>query len=213
MIDKALIAKVASRYGRTGTKFYVRGKLGGDPICAQVVDASNDGLGEVVDVGCGRGQMGLLLLELGKATRVVGFDWDQDKIDEAIAAAGDDARLRFHKGDTRTEEIPACDTVLMLDVLHYLTDEEQDALVVRAARSARRAVIIRELDPDRGWRSTMTRMQEGITTFFRYNVGDRVRIRPISAVTERLTSQGFTVRVEPSWGNTPFSNVAVLATR
>lgn len=212
MIDKPLIAKVAARYARTGTKFYVRGKLGGDPICEQVVGVASE-LGEVVDVGCGRGQMGLLLLELGKATRVLGFDWDKDKIEEATLASGDDARLRFWVGDTRTEEIPACDTVLMLDVLHYLTDEEQDALVVRAAKSARHTIVIRELDPDRGWRSTMTRMQEGITTFFRYNVGARVRIRPISAVTERLTSQGFAVRVEPSWGGTPFANVAVIARR
>ncbi len=209
-IDKATIAKVAARYARTGTKFYVRGKLGSDPICAQAAQIAT---GEVVDVGCGRGQMGLLLLDLGKATRVIGYDWDREKIEEAIAAAEGDERLSFHVGDTRTEEIQPCDTVLMLDVLHYLTDEEQDALVQRAAKSARHAVIVRELDPDRGWRSSMTRAQESVTTFFRYNVGARVHIRPISCITERLTAAGFTVHVEPSWGSTPFANVAIIATR
>ncbi len=215
MIDKQLIAKIAARFERTGTRFYVRGKLGGDPICEQVVSLGkkNGGLGEVVDVGCGRGQMGLLLLELELATRADGFDWDEDKIAEATRAAGEDARVHFSRGDTRTEAIRPCDTVLMLDVLHYLTDEEQAALVLRAARSARRMVIIRELDPDRGWRSTMTRIQEAITTFFRYNVGARVRIRPIAPITECLKNEGFVVSVEPSWGGTPFANVAILATR
>ena len=211
-IDRAVIKKVAERYTRTGTKFYVHGKLGSDPICAQVVLAAGD-LGTLVDVGCGRGQMGFLLLELGKAKRVVGYDWDQEKIDEAIAAAGGDEQFHFHVGDTRTEEIQPCDTVLMLDVLHYLTDDEQDALVQRAAKSARHTVIVRELDPDRGWRSSVTSAQESITTFFRYNVGARVRIRPISCIIERLAAAGFTVRVEPSWGSTPFANVAVIASR
>jgi 2-polyprenyl-3-methyl-5-hydroxy-6-metoxy-1,4-benzoquinol methylase len=212
MIDKDIIARVAARYTRTGTRFYVRGKLGSDPACSQVVELGQKlgGLGEVVDVGCGRGQMLILLHELGLATSGVGFDWDEEKIKEATAAAT--GPLSFRKGDAR-EHIPACDTVLLLDVLHYLTDEEQTQVVDRVASAARRAVVIRELDPDRGWRSTVTRVQEGITTFFRYNVGARVLIRPIAPVVERLEGAGFSVEVLPSWGSTPFANVAIVATR
>ena len=211
-IEKEAIAAIASRYSRTGTRFYVRGKLGSDPICAQVVEVGKrlGGLGDVVDVGCGRGQMLLLLRHLGLLTSGTGFDWDQPKIAEATAAAGEG--LSFHAGDVR-QRLEACDTVLMLDVLHYLKHEEQDELVDRVAAAARRAVIIRELDPDRGWRSTVTRVQEGITTFFGYNVGERVLIRPIAAVAQRLEAAGFAVEVVPSWGSTPFANVAIMATR
>jgi SAM-dependent methyltransferase len=214
-VDKQIIANVAARYNRTGTRFYVRGKLGSDPVVEQIVTMARSigGCGHVVDVGCGRGQMGVLLLDLGLATSVSGFDWDEQKINEARAATGGDARLRFWCGDTRTEAVPPCDTVLLVDVLHYLTDDEQAALVERAASAAARAVVIRELDPDRGWRSTLTRLQEGITTFFRYNVGARVRVRPIAPVVKSLTSAGFDVHVEPSWGGTPFANVALVASR
>jgi SAM-dependent methyltransferase len=215
-LDPAIVAKVAARYARTASRFYVRGKCGSDPIVAQVIALAEraGGLGEVVDVGCGRGQLGLLLLELGLASRVEGFDWDAPKIEEASAAGGDFGdRARFRRGDTRTEPIAPCDTALLVDVLHYLTDAEQDALVDRAAASARRHVVIRELDPDRGWRSAVTRAQEAVTTLLRYNVGARVAPRPIGAIVERLQSAGFEVRVEPSWGGTPFSNVAVVGER
>lgn len=215
VIDKEIIANVAARYGRTGTRIYLRGKLARDPICEQIVTMARfmGGCGHVIDVGCGRGQMGVLLLDLGLATSIYGFDHDADKVKQASVASGGDSRLRFWRGDARTEAIPQCDTALMLDVLHYLTDDEQSALVQRAAAAARRAVLIRELDPDRGWRSAVTRAQEGITTFLRYNLGARVRVRPIAPVVQTLTAAGFDVNVEPSWGGTPFANVALMASR
>jgi SAM-dependent methyltransferase len=214
-IDKKVIARVAARYPRMGARLYVRGKLDGDPICRQIIAlcTAQGGSGHVVDVGCGRGQMGVLLLDLGLATSVHGFDHDADKIGLATAASRRDPRFRFCRGDVRTETIPRCDTALMLDVLHYLTDDEQTALVKRAASAASRMVVIRELDPDRGWRSTVTRVQEGLTTFFGYNVGARVRVRPIAPLVKALADAGFDVSVEPSWGLTPFANVAVIARR
>lgn len=212
-MERELAKRVAWRYEKTGTRFYVIGKLSSDPICGQVVTLAHalGSLGEVVDVGCGRGQMGLLLVTEGWATSANGYDWDEEKVREANAAAGGDERLRYWVGDTREEPIPSCDTVLMLDVLHYLTHDEQSALVLRAAKAARRAIVIRELDPDRGWRSAMTRLQERVTTGLRYNVGARVLVRRIEPVVACLEGEGFSVSVEPSWGSTPFSNVAIIA--
>jgi 2-polyprenyl-3-methyl-5-hydroxy-6-metoxy-1,4-benzoquinol methylase len=213
MNKPATIARVAERYSRTGARVFVRAKLRTDPVGDQVVKVAQrmaangrtHGCGDVVDVGCGRGQMGFVLTEHGLAASVLGFDRDAEKIAEATFAAKGDARFQFLVGDTRTLAIPACDTVLMIDVLHYLTDEQQSSLVLRAARSARGAIVIRELDPDRGWRSAMTRVQEEITTRFGY-----LRTRPITPVVECLRDNGFDVSVEPSWGRTPFSNVLVV---
>jgi len=101
----------------------------------------------------------------------------------------------------------------LIDVLHYLTDAQQLDVLDRGLRAARNCVVVRELDPDRGWRSATTRAQEAVTTFFGYNVGERVRVLPIASITEPLERAGFDVRVEPSWGKTPFSNVVVIATR
>jgi hypothetical protein len=109
--------------------------------------------------------------------------------------------------------LPPCDTVLLVDVLHYMTDAEQDALLARAAAAARTRVVVRELDPDRGWRSTVTRLQERVTTGIGFNRGARVNARRIEAIAGPLRSAGFAVTVQPCWSGTPFSNVLVVGTR
>ncbi len=212
------IARVASRYagGRRATYGYVRGKLASDPVAARV--ASMGPLGEVVDVGCGRGQLAVLLVEAACATRVRGIDWDAGKVDDAAKAAATApalANASFEVSDAREAPIPPCDTVLFIDVLHYMTDAEQDAALVRAADAARARVIVREIDPDRGWRSAVTRAQEWVTTGLGYNRGARARAnaRSIEAIATTLRARGFAVSVEPCWGATPFANVIVVAER
>lgn len=212
-MDDGLVKRVAERYSSVGARMYARGKLGSDPVATQLLELGRaQPMGHVVDVGSGRGQMGIMLLLAGIASEVTGFDWDEGKVAEANAAATGLAAT-FTRGDVREHAIPSCDTLLLLDVLHYLTDAQQEALVLRAAAAARRTIVVRELDPDRGWRSFTTRAQEAVTTTFGYNVGERVRVRPIADVVRPLEQAGFTVRVEPSWGSTPFANVAIIATR
>ena len=64
---------VARRYTSVSARMYARGKLGSDPICDQLVALGREkNFGDVVDVGCGRGQMAVTLLEAKIATRVVG---------------------------------------------------------------------------------------------------------------------------------------------
>lgn len=193
---------------------YARGKLGSDPICDQLValGKARGGFGSVVDIGCGRGQMAVMLLEAGVAESVIGVDWDESKLEDARDAC-EDLPATFENWDVREVTPRACDTLLLIDVLHYLTDKQQIDVLERCMQSARQCVVVRELDPDRGWRSATTRVQETVTTFFGYNVGERVRVLPIAAFTTPLERAGFTVRVEPSWGKTPFSNVAIIATR
>ena len=205
--------RVAQRYASVSARMYARGKLGSDPIAEQLVALGRErNLGEVVDVGCGRGQMGILLLEAGVASRVVGVDWDEGKLEDARKAS-ENLSTAFEKADVREVAPPACDTLLLVDVLHYLTDKQQIAVLERCMQSARKCVVLRELDPDRGWRSATTRAQEAVTTFFGYNVGERVRVLPIASFTDVLERGGFSTRVEPSWGKTPFSNVAIIAER
>jgi hypothetical protein len=74
-------------------------------------------------------------------------------------------------------------------------------------------VVVRELDPDRGWRSGITRAQERVTTSLGYNRGARVNVRKIEALVAPLRARGFAVRVEPCWGATPFANVLIVAER
>jgi uncharacterized protein (DUF2062 family)/SAM-dependent methyltransferase len=224
------VERVANRYspsdGATAAErsrfHYVRIKLLGDPIAKLIaaVEGEADGaLGEVVDVGTGRGQLPILLLELGRATRARGFDWDRDKVEAARKAAAI-ARpaalpLEVEVADMREAAIPEADTVLLVDVLHYVSVEAQDALLDRAARAVRPGgrVLVREADTERGWRSAMTLLEERIFTALRYNRGERVRFRPAREIAARLEAAGLACEVRPAWGKTPFSNVLVIGRR
>lgn len=204
---------VAARYRTPAAHWYVRSKLALDPIGRALLDLGRmEGFGEVVDVGCGRGQFALLLREVGVACSALGVDWDAKKVAIANSAAAGDRCLSFRQGDVRSAELPACDTILLVDILHYLTPDEQDALLVRAASAARERVVVRDLDPEQGGASLMTEAWERVTTTLGYNRGARVAPRAIPEIARTLGAQGFEVdRVECS--AKAMSNVLLVARR
>ncbi|MEZ4297215.1 MAG: class I SAM-dependent methyltransferase, partial [Polyangiaceae bacterium] len=207
------------------TRFhYVRIKLLMDPIAQMVAEYGRSiegGLGELCDIGTGAGQLPILLHELGLAGTVHGVDWDDAKIEDAIAAAkgreGDPPSIpaRFFKGDAREAELPPADTVLLIDLLHYFKPEEQEKILRNAASAVRPGgrILIREADTERGFRSFMTLAEERFFTLVRFNRGERVHFLPASARTGILAEMGFSCEVRPAWGKTPFSNVLILGTR
>jgi len=213
---EAVVDRVAERYarGRRFTRGYVRSKMTHDPVVKMVLEIgrAGEGLGEVVDVGCGRGQLAIALLESGGASEALGVDWDAEKVTDATKASAG-LRTTFAAGDIREEPRVPCDTALLIDVLHYFADDEQDAILNRVAQLARSRIVVRELDPDRGWRSRVTRLQETLTTGVHFNRGARLHIRPISAMTRILEAHGFRTEVTPCWQGTPFANVLVVATK
>lgn len=226
------VERVAGRYapadGATAAErsrfHYVRTKLLGDPIARLIADVAGDApgaLGDVADIGTGRGQLPILLLELGRATSAWGVDWDGDKIAAAVKAAAspreDGAALQvdFHAGDARAAEPPAADTVLLIDLIHYFKIEEQDAILRRAAAAVRPGgrLLVREADTERGLRSFATLLEELVFTALRFNRGERVRLRPAREIVARLEEAGLACEVRPAWGKTPFSNVLVIGNR
>jgi len=219
------VERVAGRYapadGATAAErsrfHYVRTKLLGDPVAKMIAGVEGDApgaLGEVLDIGTGRGQLPILLLELGRATRARGVDWDEAKV-EAGNEAAEGLPVELVQGDARTAAWDAADTVLLVDLLHYFTIDEQDAILARAAAAVRPGgrILVREADTERGLRSAVTLLEERVFTALRWNRGERVRFRPAREIVERLSLQGLRCEVRPAWGRTPFANVLVIGRR
>lgn len=202
---------VAARY-RRGAHYYVRSKLRIDPVARSLFElAAAEDFGDVLDIGSGRGQFGVMLLEARLARSVSGVDWDAPKVAISEEAARD-LPARFGHGDVRSVPLPAADTVLLVDVLHYLTRDEQDALLLRATQSARQRVIIRDVDPSRGASSVLTQSWEWVTTTLGYNRGARVAPRSFDEMAAILESQGFRVTRELCSAKA-LSNVMMIARR
>lgn len=203
--------RTLARYRRApiADRSYVAAKLRTDPI-ASALGALPGSFGALVDAGAGRGQLSLLCLELGRATEVTGLDWDERKIEVARQAANGDAR--YFDADLRTADLPRADTVLLADVLHYLPRQEQDAVLERAAASLRPGgrLLIREVEAERGWRTTFTRMAEQMGRLVGYNRGTRLHFRSTSELVARLEVLGLRCTKVPA-GNGLLRNVLIEA--
>ena len=209
------IARTAQRYARATKRraslHYVRAKLLRDPCTRAIFDRAP--LGDVLDLGCGRGQLALFLLESGAATSVLGCEWDATKLDLARRAA-DGLEARFTCGDVRDAEVQPADTVLLVDVLHYFSIPEQDALLTRAARLVRPGgrLLVREASAGHGVRSFLTQLFERIGRALRINRGERLVFRDVArAFVPVLEASGMVCAVEPCWEGTPLSNVLLIA--
>lgn len=204
-------ARTRARYEAEvrGDRFYVSGKLAFDPVCRLVTELGGS-LGRVVDLGCGRGQLSLLLLDAGLAKSVSGFDSDARKI-EVARRAGPEAS--FAVADLAALELEPADTILLIDVLHYLSLAEQDALLDAAAAALAPGgrLLVRELNAVPSLRSALTRAAEWVAKKTKVNRGRTRQYRPASELLARLERAGLACQVQGASERTPFANVLIVA--
>jgi SAM-dependent methyltransferase len=212
----ALYARVLARYAGAGRAAggYIAGKLRRDPVHRDMLAlAIRENFGEVLDLGCGRGQLGILLLEAGAASAVLGVDRNAALLDQASRAA---RGLRFQtvRADfAGAVDLPSADTVLIIDVLYQLDTPARDALLGAAVRAARQRILVRTLDPARGWRSAFTIALERALRPLSPHSGAHVNPPPVDRLVALLAGEGFAVTVAPCWRGTPFANVLMVGRR
>jgi len=203
---------VRYRTAPIGDRIYVAMKLNTDPLTRLLANLPGD-LGRVLDAGAGRGQFGLFLRELGRCSELFGFDSDARKV--AVAKRAGAEAAHFETLDLLDLPERALDTLLLIDVLHYLPVPEQDELLRRAARSVTSGrIVIRELDAGNAARSSVTRGFEWLAKISGYNRGRAGRhYRPARQIVDQLTSSGFSCEVSGASEGTPFANVLIVAAR
>jgi uncharacterized protein (DUF2062 family)/2-polyprenyl-3-methyl-5-hydroxy-6-metoxy-1,4-benzoquinol methylase len=212
------LQEVASRYRDQGrfAHGYVQGKLEHDPVYRQIAERCPLP-GPVVDLGCGRGQTGILLALVQPGVRVRGLDWDAAKIAGAARAASGLDGLVYERADVRDAALDPgrAGTVLLLDVLHYQPIPEQDRILARAVEALTPAGVlyVREIDFEAGWRARVTTGLEYLGRWLRLNRGATLNFRPVASMVAQLESRGLAVSVEPSSEGILFSNVLIEARR
>lgn len=192
------VVRTRNRYrnARSADRWYVATKLALDPIGADLFEEAkrNGSFGEVLDVACGRGQLGLLLLELDAARAVAGFDYDPEKVASANTADAHcwQADLRADWVTPGAEPVSA-DTILLIDVLHYLTEFEQHTALRRASQALRPGgrLIIRETSPEIRIGPRFWALAEQLAVSLGVNRGTRPRAVKLPKLLALLTSLGF----------------------
>ncbi|MDJ1472179.1 MMPL family transporter [Cytophagaceae bacterium DM2B3-1] len=85
----------------------------------------------ILDLGCGYGFLDYYLSLRSEERKIIGVDYDEDKISIATHSYLKNDRLSFIAQDVLTYNLPDTDIILLLDVLHYLPPTDQQTLILR----------------------------------------------------------------------------------
>ena len=117
--------------------------------------------GLVVDLGCGMGLLAHLLVAGHPGRRVLAVDHDAERV-EMLRASAAGLPIETRLEDMATALLPACRGIALVDVLHYLDADAQEALIARAVAALEPGgtLVLRDPDPEAGWRYHAARLHE-----------------------------------------------------
>ena len=227
---RALAKDAASRYGSRDrfARHFAFGKLTRDPAFRYLLENGliRDGA-RLLDLGCGQGVLTALLLSA--RDRHAGGSWPESwaappspramrgvdlmvrDVERARRAAGPSATVDC--ADIRTADFGEADTVVILDVLHYVDFAAQvDVLErARAALGDEGLLLLRVGDRAPTLRFRFTDAVARVAMALRGHRFERLYTRPLAEWKEQLERLGFSVEAIPMSAGTPFANVLLLA--
>lgn len=219
---------------------WARGKLERDPVFRGMLERGDlRPAARVVDVGCGQGLVASLLQACTQVAAQGGWPatWpdppsaqaytgielmpsDAARAQAALAppdrAAQPGFTPQFVCADMREAALPACDAVVILDVLHYVPHAAQQALLARvrgalASSPQPGRLLLRVGDAADARRFGASQLVDRVVTAARGHRAPPTWGRPLAAWRTLLRDLGFVVQAVPMSRGTPFANVLLAA--
>jgi SAM-dependent methyltransferase len=221
--DRASAAHIAAAFlparwfGRRFDYYYTLAKLRTDPLYPGVLDALRGCDAPLLDLGCGLGLLAHALRADGQAQSYLGVDIDAAKVARARRAAAQAGLVdvRYETADLGDAMPRHAGSVAILDVLQYLPVDRQQVMLADAARMLTpdaRLVIRSGLDDGNG-RGQASRVSDRLAHAIGW-MQERPRQPPSrEGLLSQLRAQGLQVAMRPLYGNTPFNNWLIVATR
>jgi cyclopropane fatty-acyl-phospholipid synthase-like methyltransferase len=223
-----LIDRASAPYRRAGrfAYYFARGKLRADPVFHALLE-----LGllrdrrHILDLGCGQGLLTAWLrsaaagYEIGSwpqgwpappAPRIRGIELMARDVERARIALG--PLCEISQGDIRSAELGTADAVVILDVLHYMTHEEQLQVLkrVRAALPAAGLLLLRVGDADGGLPFRYSQWVDRTVMLLRGHSLAKTHCRSLAQWHGLLQDCGFEVQAKPMSRGTRFANVLLI---
>lgn len=231
---RALHRAACAPYRRAGrfAWHFARGKLGRDPVFRGLLERGDlPPSARVLDIGCGQGLLASLFAAVDDlhakggwpaawpapptGTCYVGLELMPKDVERARAAVGDlPSRPSFVCANMVDAVLPPSDTVVILDVLHYVDHAAQERVLAKVRASlapTRGRLLLRVGDAGSRRGFAVSQWVDRIVTFVR---GHRVAPtfgRPLAGWVGVLKRHGFTVHPVPMSRGTPFANVLLVA--
>lgn len=231
-LKERLLEIACAPYRPTGRFNYhwARGKLGNDPIFEAVLDQQVlPDNARIIDLGCGRGLLAAWCLAAEKLARQgewldcapppTGLQFRGIEIMVREAECGNKAlqpifgnRVHLSGGDMRLAELQDAAVIAILDVLHYISFEEQDALLdrIRSSLAKGGVLLTRVGDANAGYRFRLSQWVDRLISFVQGHRMPRMWCRSLPEWIEALEKRGFVVTSAPMSKGTPFANVMLM---
>ena len=197
--------------------YYVRAKLGSDPLYPGVLAALRGCDAPLLDLGCGLGLLAHALRSDGQTQAYRGVDNDAAKIARAHLAAETCgfAQTRFEVVDLAATTPAHSGSVAILDVLQYLDADAQRALIAKAAAmlAPGAVLVIRSAIDDATGRARTSRVTDRLANWIGW-MQFRPRSYPtLAGLRDALDAAGLQSEFAPLYANTPFNNWLIVAKR
>lgn len=164
--------------------------------------------GRILDGGSGHGLMSLVLAAQCPDRQVQGMDHSANRVHMARQASQGLPNLSFKKGDFRFLPSDSYAGIVLLDVLHYLSYEQQVKLFQDLFRKLRNdgVLLFRDVDRRPGLASLWNRFHEILMTGLGITQAEGLHFRTGSEWERLACKAGFKVRAQ-STGRFPFADV------
>lgn len=231
---RSLHEQACRPYRRAGrfAWYFARGKLGRDPVFrAMLAKGLVPARAHVLDLGCGQGLLASLLAAVDDhqgrreawpgdwaqppvQARYTGVELMRRDVERARAAlASSSPQAAFVCGDIQQVSLPACDVVVILDVLHYFPHVGQKEVLrrIRSALGPTGRLLLRIGDAADQRRFRISQWVDWAAAKSR---GHRVAptfCRSLDEWRELLHGLDFSVKAIPMSEGTPFANVLLVA--
>lgn len=234
VLKKQLVRLASQPFKSIGLIDYcwARGKLGGDPIFAALLNQSVfPSNARVIDLGCGRGLLAASFLAAEKM--LVDGQWPanapppptglhfrglelmgrEPEMGNRVLQPLYPERVQLAQGDMRQADFSNIDVVAILDALHYIDYPEQDRLLdqIRAALGPGGLFLTRIGNTEGGLRFRISQLVDRFITTVQGHRLPRMWCRSLAQWVHILEARGFDVQTKPMNGANPFANVMLVA--
>ena len=217
---------------------WAHGKLAHDPVFRHLLESGALRAGpRVVDIGCGQGLLASLLKASTRQaaqggwpaawaaapaiSAYTGIDLVPREIRRAQAALkrrplADSPTTTFVCADLRQAPLPACDVVVVLDVLHYVDHAAQNAVLLRIRAALHSGggpgrLLLRVGDAAQRRGFAFSQWVDGVVATLRGHNRPHVAGRALGDWVALLQGLGFQVQAVPMSQGTAFANVLLVA--
>jgi 1-acyl-sn-glycerol-3-phosphate acyltransferase len=125
----------------------------------------------VVDIGCGYGFLSHMLSFVSPDRKILGIDYDDEKINLANNCLSNNASVNFVMADATVYTYEQVDVFILGDVLHYVPDDKQESLLRHCIQHLNPGgtILVRDADKDYAKRHMGTRYTEFYSTRSGFN--------------------------------------------